>query len=130
MCRQFVRTWESVVMRAPPRQQAPDPAVIKTLVIRLYRGSMNGLLVGTIGMTGAVLTTVCWLPQAIKIVRSRDTTAFNQGSITPLGPPSWTSKTQALRFTWSSSKFSVTVKTETAPSPHACRVRTSPCRPT
>jgi len=77
VCRQFVRTWESVVMRAPPRQQAPDPAVIKTLVIRLYRGSMNGLLVDTIGMTGAVLTTVCWLPQAIKIVRSRDTTAIS-----------------------------------------------------
>ena len=37
---------------------------------------------------------------------------INQGSITPLGPPSWTSKTQALRFTWSSSKFPVTVKTE------------------
>jgi MtN3 and saliva related transmembrane protein len=38
---------------------------------------MNGLLVDTIGMTGAVLTTVCWLPQAIHIVRSRDTAAIS-----------------------------------------------------
>jgi MtN3 and saliva related transmembrane protein len=38
---------------------------------------MNGLLVDTIGMTGAVLTTVCWLPQGIKIVRSRDTAAIS-----------------------------------------------------
>jgi MtN3 and saliva related transmembrane protein len=38
---------------------------------------MNGLLVDTIGMAGAVLTTVCWLPQAIKIVRSRDTAAIS-----------------------------------------------------
>ena len=38
---------------------------------------MNGLLVDTIGMAGAVLTTVCWLPQAIQIVRSRDTAAIS-----------------------------------------------------
>jgi MtN3 and saliva related transmembrane protein len=38
---------------------------------------MNGLLVDTIGMTGAVLTTVCWLPQAIQIIRSRDTRAIS-----------------------------------------------------
>jgi MtN3 and saliva related transmembrane protein len=38
---------------------------------------MNGLLVDTVGMAGAVLTTVCWLPQAIKIVRSRDTAAIS-----------------------------------------------------
>jgi MtN3 and saliva related transmembrane protein len=38
---------------------------------------MNGLLVDTIGITGAVLTTVCWLPQAIHIVRSRDTAAIS-----------------------------------------------------
>jgi MtN3 and saliva related transmembrane protein len=38
---------------------------------------MNGLLIDTIGMAGAVLTTVCWLPQAIQIIRSRDTAAIS-----------------------------------------------------
>jgi MtN3 and saliva related transmembrane protein len=38
---------------------------------------MNSLLVETIGMTGAVLTTVCWLPQAIQIIRSRETRAIS-----------------------------------------------------
>jgi MtN3 and saliva related transmembrane protein len=38
---------------------------------------MNGVLIETIGMAGAVLTTVCWVPQAIKIVRSRDTAAIS-----------------------------------------------------
>jgi MtN3 and saliva related transmembrane protein len=38
---------------------------------------MKGLLVDTIGMAGAVLTTVCWLPQAIHVVRSRDTAALS-----------------------------------------------------
>ncbi len=38
---------------------------------------MNSLLVDTIGMTGAVLTTVCWLPQAMKIIRSRETRAIS-----------------------------------------------------
>jgi MtN3 and saliva related transmembrane protein len=38
---------------------------------------MNSLLVDTIGMTGAVLTTVCWLPQAIQIIRSRETRAIS-----------------------------------------------------
>jgi MtN3 and saliva related transmembrane protein len=55
----------------------PHAAVIKLQVIRLYCGLMNGLLVDSIGMTGAVLTTVCWLPQAIQIVRSRDTAAIS-----------------------------------------------------
>ena len=38
---------------------------------------MNGLLIDAIGMTGAVLTTVCWLPQAIQIIRSRETRAIS-----------------------------------------------------
>jgi MtN3 and saliva related transmembrane protein len=45
--------------------------------IRLYCERMKGLLVDTIGMAGAVLTTVCWLPQAIHVVRSRDTAALS-----------------------------------------------------
>ena len=35
------------------------------------------VLVDTIGAAGAVLTTVCWVPQAIKIVRERDTRAIS-----------------------------------------------------
>jgi len=38
---------------------------------------MNSLLVDIVGMTGAVLTTVCWLPQAMKIIRSRETRAIS-----------------------------------------------------
>jgi MtN3 and saliva related transmembrane protein len=38
---------------------------------------MNASLVDAIGMTGAVFTTACWLPQAIKIIRSRDTRAIS-----------------------------------------------------
>jgi MtN3 and saliva related transmembrane protein len=38
---------------------------------------MNAPLVDAIGMTGAVLTTVCWVPQAWKIIRSRETAAIS-----------------------------------------------------
>ncbi len=38
---------------------------------------MTSSLVDAVGMTGAVLTTVCWLPQAIQIVRSRETRAIS-----------------------------------------------------
>ena len=34
---------------------------------------MDSLLINAIGVIGATLTTVCWLPQAIKIVRERET---------------------------------------------------------
>ncbi len=34
-------------------------------------------MVGAIGAAGAVLTTVCWVPQAIKIIRDRDTRAIS-----------------------------------------------------
>jgi len=30
-----------------------------------------------IGMTGATLTTVCWVPQAVRIMRKRDTRAIS-----------------------------------------------------
>jgi len=33
--------------------------------------------VDMIGMTAAVLTTVCWLPQAVKIIRDKDTRALS-----------------------------------------------------
>jgi MtN3 and saliva related transmembrane protein len=34
-------------------------------------------LVDAIGATGAVLTTVCWLPQAVQILRRCDTRAIS-----------------------------------------------------
>jgi MtN3 and saliva related transmembrane protein len=33
--------------------------------------------IDAIGALGAVLTTVCWLPQAIRILRERDTRAIS-----------------------------------------------------
>lgn len=38
---------------------------------------MPPILLEAIGFMGAVLTTVCWLPQAIKIVRRRETQAIS-----------------------------------------------------
>jgi MtN3 and saliva related transmembrane protein len=34
-------------------------------------------LIDAIGMTGAVLTTVCWLPQALKTIRERETRSIS-----------------------------------------------------
>jgi MtN3 and saliva related transmembrane protein len=38
---------------------------------------MNWTMIDSIGMTGAVLTTVCWLPQARKIIRERETRSIS-----------------------------------------------------
>ena len=38
---------------------------------------MNPWLVDAIGIAGALLTTFCWLPQVVKIVRERDTRAIS-----------------------------------------------------
>ncbi len=38
---------------------------------------MNPLMVDSVGMIGAVLTTVGWLPQAAQIIRTRDTRAIS-----------------------------------------------------
>jgi MtN3 and saliva related transmembrane protein len=38
---------------------------------------MPSMLVDTIGAAGAVLTTLCWVPQTIKIIRERDTRAIS-----------------------------------------------------
>jgi MtN3 and saliva related transmembrane protein len=38
---------------------------------------MPPYLVETIGMAAATLTTLCWLPQAIRILRTRDTRAIS-----------------------------------------------------
>jgi len=34
-------------------------------------------LIDAIGATGALLTTVCWVPQAVKIIRDRETRAIS-----------------------------------------------------
>jgi MtN3 and saliva related transmembrane protein len=39
--------------------------------------AMNWTLTDSIGMVGAVLTTVCWLPQASKIIRERETRSIS-----------------------------------------------------
>ena len=44
---------------------------------RLDPTPMYWTLVDSVGMSGAVLTTVCWLPQALKIIRERETTAIS-----------------------------------------------------
>ena len=38
---------------------------------------MNWTLTDSVGMAGAVLTTVCWLPQARKILRERETRSIS-----------------------------------------------------
>ena len=38
---------------------------------------MNAAVVDAIGTIGAVLTTICWLPQVMKILRERDTRAIS-----------------------------------------------------
>ena len=34
-------------------------------------------LIDVIGAAGAVLTTLCWLPQALKVIRDKDTRALS-----------------------------------------------------
>ena len=34
-------------------------------------------LIDIIGVTGAALTTLCWLPQAMKVIRDKDTRALS-----------------------------------------------------
>jgi MtN3 and saliva related transmembrane protein len=38
---------------------------------------MTSAFVDLIGASGAVLTTLCWVPQAVKIIRSRETRAIS-----------------------------------------------------
>jgi MtN3 and saliva related transmembrane protein len=45
--------------------------------IREERTTMASPLVDVVGASGAVLTTVCWVPQAVKIIRDRDTRAIS-----------------------------------------------------
>jgi MtN3 and saliva related transmembrane protein len=43
---------------------------------------MAPVVVDPIGATGAILTTVCWVPQAVKIIRDRDTRAISLSGTT------------------------------------------------
>jgi MtN3 and saliva related transmembrane protein len=45
--------------------------------IRMTVPAMPSGLVEAIGAAGAVLTTLCWVPQAAKIIRERDTRAIS-----------------------------------------------------
>ena len=38
---------------------------------------MNPWLIDAVGIAAALLTTFCWLPQVLKIVRERDTSAIS-----------------------------------------------------
>ena len=38
---------------------------------------MLGRLVDFVGLTGAALTTLCWLPQALKAIREKETRALS-----------------------------------------------------
>ena len=38
---------------------------------------MASTLVDAVGTSGAILTTLCWVPQAMKIIRDRDTRAIS-----------------------------------------------------
>ena len=38
---------------------------------------MTFRLIDLIGAAGALLTTICWLPQAIKLIREKDTRALS-----------------------------------------------------
>lgn len=38
---------------------------------------MSHLVIDIIGMSGAALTTLCWLPQALKIIREKETRALS-----------------------------------------------------
>jgi MtN3 and saliva related transmembrane protein len=42
-----------------------------------YPDGMQFSLVDAVGIAGAALTTLCWLPQALKILRERDTRAIS-----------------------------------------------------
>jgi len=37
----------------------------------------SGWTIDVIGATGAVLTTLCWLPQAFKVIREKETRALS-----------------------------------------------------
>jgi MtN3 and saliva related transmembrane protein len=41
------------------------------------RGTMQPIAIETIGTAAAIVTTICWVPQAVHILRTRDTRAIS-----------------------------------------------------
>jgi MtN3 and saliva related transmembrane protein len=50
---------------------------IRMIFAAMTCAAMPSGLVKAIGAAGAVLTTLCWVPQAAKIIRERDTRAIS-----------------------------------------------------
>jgi MtN3 and saliva related transmembrane protein len=50
---------------------------IRMVFAAMIFAAMPSGLVEAIGAAGAVLTTLCWVPQAAKIIRERDTRAIS-----------------------------------------------------
>jgi MtN3 and saliva related transmembrane protein len=62
----------------PQRQEERGRfASVVDKVIGMTFSALPQALIETIGAAGAVLTTVCWVPQATKIIRERDTRAIS-----------------------------------------------------
>jgi MtN3 and saliva related transmembrane protein len=57
--------------------EAAKPTDRFETAIRMTSAAMPSGLVEAIGAAGAVLTTLCWVPQAAKIIRERDTRAIS-----------------------------------------------------
>ena len=53
-----------------------ETAIRMTFAATTFAAMPSGL-VEAIGAAGAVLTTLCWVPQAAKIIRERDTRAIS-----------------------------------------------------
>lgn len=43
------------------------------------------LIVESVGSAAAILTTVCWLPQAVQVIRTRDTKAISLTTYSAFG---------------------------------------------
>lgn len=57
----------------PPANVPTQPSGVESR----YEFAMNPWYIEAIGAVAAILTTVCWLPQALKILRERDTRAIS-----------------------------------------------------
>jgi MtN3 and saliva related transmembrane protein len=52
---------------------------------------LSSSLIDLVGATGAALTTLCWLPQALKVIREKETRAISLAATAPftLGVVLW-----------------------------------------
>jgi MtN3 and saliva related transmembrane protein len=44
---------------------------------RRYQTAMTDQLIELVGVAGATLTTLCWLPQALRMIRTKETRAIS-----------------------------------------------------